>query len=112
MVAQVPATHPAHHDWSALRRWLTEMEDDRVLGPIEYGVQSVLAYDQPDAVVTLPPSEVAGLQGSLAELALGAAAVLPMWGGPDASERSSELLDPATVRATLVALLNATWDGG
>ncbi len=111
LVAQLPPDHAGHTDWPALRRWLADLDDDRILGLLEMGVGAVLTYDRPaDPETDLPPHAAAGLRGTLDELRRDGARVLEAWRIPNAAERAAELLDPASIRATLLALLDAIWD--
>lgn len=110
LLAQLPADHPGHRDWPALRDWFASLPDDRVLGMVESGIRCLLAFDGSRSPGP-PPAEVAGLRGTLDELRLDAVDALQDWPIPSAEERAEELLDPAGVRATLLDLLDALWDG-
>jgi DNA-binding transcriptional ArsR family regulator len=120
LAAQLPADHAGHADWPALRRWLSNLDDDRILGLLEFGVHAVITHDQPvdpddrdgpdDPDAGLPPRAVGGLRGTLDALRRNGVTVLEAWGVDNASERAAELLDAASMRGSLLALLDAIWD--
>ncbi|GAA2758935.1 hypothetical protein GCM10009872_42950 [Actinopolymorpha rutila] len=111
--AQLPPEHDGHTSWPALRRWLADLDDDRILGLVEFGAYACLTYDQPtgpDDPAWRSPRNVAGMRGTRVALRRDVMAVLESWPVPRAARRSSELLDPASVRDTLLELLDAIWD--
>jgi DNA-binding transcriptional ArsR family regulator len=107
-MAQLPLEHPGHREWTALREWYEAFSDERILGLVESGVRSVLALgdDEPEP---LPPSEVAGMRGTLGDLTRDGARVLEIWGVPEPATRVTELLDPELVRSSLLTLLDEIW---
>ena len=107
-LAQLPADHPGHREWPALRGWYEALDDDRILGLVQSGVRSVLALgnDEPEP---MPPHEVSGMVGTLGDLTREGAQVLEIWGVTDPAKRVAELLDPALVRSTLLGLLDEIW---
>ncbi|MFD2079157.1 ArsR/SmtB family transcription factor [Actinopolymorpha cephalotaxi] len=113
LLAQLPSEHKGHTSWPALRRWLAGLDDARVLGLVEFGAYACLAYDQPaDAGDTAQhsPRDAAEVRGTRAALRRDVTAVLESWPVPRAARRSAELLDPASVRDTLLELLDAIWE--
>lgn len=113
LLAQLPPEDAGHTSWPALRQWLADLDDARVLGLVEFGAYTCLTYDQavePDDPAHRSPRDVAGLRGSRAALRRDVTAVLESWPVPRAARRSSELLDPSFVRDTLLELLDAIWE--
>lgn len=106
LLAQLPPDHPGHRDWPALRSWLADLDDDGVRRMLAHGIASVLAYHQPPG--TTPTAEQVG--ASLEALRRHAEPVLVGWAVPDPADRAGELLDFASVRDTLLALLDALWE--
>src|SRR5690625_1697270 len=47
LVHQLPADHPGHAEWTALRRWISGWSDAFVNGLIDFGRDSVMTYGQP-----------------------------------------------------------------
>jgi DNA-binding transcriptional ArsR family regulator len=110
LLHQLPADHPGHRDWAALRTWLAGWSDEFVNGVIDFGCDSVMHYQQhrdpePSA------ADIQPLPGVTHAVRRDGPEVLRAWGIPDAEERAAELQDPRGFRATLVALLDAIWDG-
>ncbi len=111
LLAQLPPAHAGHTDWPPLRSWLADLDDDRILGLLEAGIRANLTYDQPmHSDADVPAQAVAGLRGTKAKLRRDGSRVLDSWRVADPVERATELLDPATVRAILLALLDGIWD--
>lgn len=106
LLARLPSDHPGHRDWPALRAWLAGLDDASVHQLLADGVAAVLAYQQPPGTTPTAP-EVGASAGAFRRHALSA---LIAWPVPDPEERVDELRDPAAVRATLLALLDAVWE--
>jgi DNA-binding transcriptional ArsR family regulator len=102
LLTRVPADHPGHANWPALRGWLGGLDADGVHDLLALGVADVLAYQQPPG--TTPTAEQVG-----AALRRHSVPVLEAWRVPDAEQRAGELLDGAGVLDTLLELLDAVW---
>src|SRR5882757_584811 len=94
LMHQLPADHPGHVDWSALRRWMAAWPDDFVLGLIDWGLDSNLHYEMPRRDPEPTAAEIAPLASPPKTMRRDAAAVLHSWNVPNAAERAGELLDP------------------
>ncbi|MGW0228618.1 ArsR/SmtB family transcription factor [Actinopolymorpha singaporensis] len=113
LLAQLPPEHEGHTSWPALREWLADLDDAHILGLVEFGAYACLTYDRPtahDDPAHRQPRDVAGMLGSRAVLRRDVTAVLESWPVPRAGRRSAELLDPSSVRDTLLELLDAIWE--
>jgi DNA-binding transcriptional ArsR family regulator len=96
LLTQLPAGHRGHTDWPALRRWLDQLDDDRILGLVEFGVRANLA--------------LARSNGPVATMRQDIVSVLKGWKVPAPAKSAAQLLDAEFVRETLLALLDAIWD--
>ncbi|MGI8868002.1 MAG: ArsR/SmtB family transcription factor [Mycobacteriales bacterium] len=110
LLHQLPADHPGHDDWPALRSWIAGWSDGFVHGVVDFGVDSVMHYEAPPRdpepttadIIELPgPSETARRDG---------AEVLRWWDVPDPEERAGELLDARGFKRSLLALLDEIWE--
>lgn len=111
MLAHIPAGHPGHQDWVALREWLAAVEDDEMTGLIEYGIQSNIAYDDPQATMPAAGGPLTR-QIPAAKMKRLTAMVLADWDVPDAQGAAADLVErPAAARDVLVELLDVIWDG-
>ncbi|MFL6074466.1 MAG: helix-turn-helix domain-containing protein [Mycobacteriales bacterium] len=113
LAATLPAGHPGHREWAALRAWLTDEADSEAM--LATGADENLAYgdqggypvsDQERALVAR--SETADTAG---RLALRVEAALWGWRLPDPGARARWLLTSDHLRQTLVTLLDFVWDG-
>jgi DNA-binding transcriptional ArsR family regulator len=113
LAAALPAGHPGHREWSALRAWLNDEADPRAM--LATGADENLAYgeragypvsDQERTLVAR--SETADTAG---RLALRVEAALWGWRLPDPGARARWLLTSDHLRQTLVTLLDFVWDG-
>jgi len=107
LIAAVPVGDDAHRDWRYLRRWISELDDRRIADLVAAGVQSNLDFE---AATSREPRRELDQSEPVGSLLHVAARVLEMWGVRNASDRAVELLDPAWVRTTLLALLDAIWE--
>jgi DNA-binding transcriptional ArsR family regulator len=111
LLHQLPADHPGHHDWHSLRTTIAGWSDAFVNAVIDHGIDSNLRWEHPD----LGPGPSAASLVPMAEptplVRERGAEVLHSWRVPDADERAPELLDPAGLKAALLELLDAIWDG-
>jgi hypothetical protein len=105
LLTQLPPEHPGHADWPALRGWLAGLDDGKVTALLAYGIAAVLGYRQPPG--TTPTAADVG--ASAETMRHHAIPVLARWRVPDPEQRVDELLDPATTRQALLALLDAVW---
>lgn len=106
LIASVPDGDDAHRDWPSLRRWISELNDPRIIDLVAAGVQSNLDFKAATSRESTRELDRGVAVGSLFE---GAARVLEMWGVVNASDRAVDLLKPAWVRTVLLALLDAIW---
>ena len=111
LLHHLPADHPGHTDWPALRRWMAAWSDNFVLGLIDWGVDSVMRYGQPAQGPEPTAAEMTPLSEPSTAMRRDAAEVLRAWSVPHAEQRAGELLDPRALRSTLLDLLDAIWDG-
>ena len=111
LVHHLPADHPGHTDWPELRRWLAAWPDNFVLGLIDWGIDSVMHYDQPPRDPAPTAAEITPLPEPSVAMRRDAAEVLRAWNVPDPKDRAGELLDPGGFRSALLRLLDAIWDG-
>jgi DNA-binding transcriptional ArsR family regulator len=111
LMHQLPADHPAHSDWSALRRWMAKWPDDFVRGLINWGLDANLHYQKPRRNPEPTAADIAPLAKPPKAMRRDATVVLRSWNVPNAAERAGELLDPRAFRSTLFDLLDAIWDG-
>jgi DNA-binding transcriptional ArsR family regulator len=105
LLQKLPAEHPSHTDWPALRRWLADLDDGAVTALLAYGIAAVLGYRKPPG--TTPTAADVG--ASAETMRHHAVPVLAAWRVPDPEQRVDELLDPATTRQALLALLDEVW---
>jgi len=105
ILGRLPADHPGHTDWPALRGWLAGLDDPELHRLLGRGVADVLGYRKPPGT-TPSAAEVAASPDALRRHAV---PVLAAWSVPNPDRRAAELLDAAAVRATLLALLDAVW---
>jgi hypothetical protein len=106
LLARVPPDHPGHAEWAPLRRWLADLDDPTVKALMAYGIADVLGYRKPPG--TTPTAREVGASDET--LHRHAVPVLAAWKVPEPQRRAGEVLDPASVRATLLALLDAVWE--
>lgn len=111
LLHQLPPEHPGHTDWPKLRRWLAAWTDDFVRGVIDWGIDSVMHYEQPPRDPEPTAARITPLSKPSRAMRRDAAQVLQWWNVPDPKERAAELLDPAAFRSALLDLLDAIWDG-
>lgn len=111
LLHHLPPTHPAHSDWTELRRWLASWPDEFVLGVIDFGVDSVMRYGQPTSDPEPSAADITPLGEPSEATRRDAAEVLRAWSVPHPEERAGELLDPRAFRSALLALLDVVWDG-
>ncbi len=106
LLEKLPAGHPGHTDWPALRRWLADLDDGAVNALLAYGIAAVLGYRKPPG--TTPTAEEVG--ASAETIRRHGVPVLAAWRVPDPEQRADELIDPAAIRDALLALLDAVWE--
>lgn len=113
LLPQLPAGHPAHRDWAALRSWLVAAD---VAELIDFGIQHNITYGErlgsplsDDDVRTLAAADRAG-GARRRELRL--RWLLEGWGVRNSAARAEEAADPAWFGTTLLALLDAIVDAG
>ncbi|HVX45506.1 MAG TPA: winged helix-turn-helix domain-containing protein [Mycobacteriales bacterium] len=111
LLHQLPPDHPGHTDWSKLRRWLAAWPDDFMLGVIDWGIDSVMHYQQGPRDPEPTAAKITPLAKPSRAMRRDAPHVLKAWAVPDPKERAPELLDPVAFRSTLLDLLDAIWDG-
>jgi DNA-binding transcriptional ArsR family regulator len=111
LVHQLPADHPGHTEWPELRQWIAGRTDAQINGLIDFGCDAVMNYAGPPRDPEPTGAEIAPQDEPTAAVRRDGPQVLRAWGVPRAAERASELLDPAGFRDTLLALLDAIWDG-
>lgn len=111
MLGQLPADHPSHIDWPALRDWLGALGDGEVAGLIEYGIHANLAWGDPTVVMPSPSAALVPRMETAERRRL-ATAILADWGVFDPEGGAAELVDqPSLTRSRLVELLKVIWDG-
>lgn len=120
----LPADHPAHHDWNALRATITEMSDDGIRALLAAGWVSGAQYylhemprtddldrflpENADELTDKSLHEDPDLLDCLHEFSFAS------WGMPEA-ERPAAIAfaqNPARVRAGILLLLDALWRHG
>jgi DNA-binding transcriptional ArsR family regulator len=110
LLAQLPADHPGHRDWAALRGSIAGWSDGFVHGLIDFGIDANLRYDHPDRPPGRRAAEVGPLAGPSDLVRRHGLEVLASWQLPDPARRAAELLDAADFRARLISLLDVIWD--
>lgn len=111
LLHQLPADHPGHRDWPALRGWLADWTDDFVNGVIDFGVDAVMRYGKPAREPFRTAARIDPQVEPTDAVRRDGAEVMRAWAVPDPEERATELLDPRGFRSTMIELLDAVWDG-
>ena len=110
LMRRLPADHPGHRDWPALRSWIAGWSEGFIHALIDHGVDSVMHYDEPPRDPEPSVADIGELDGPSATTGRDGAQVLRWWNVPDAEERAAELLDPGGFRQNLLALLDGIWE--
>ncbi|MBO0812264.1 MAG: helix-turn-helix transcriptional regulator [Microlunatus sp.] len=111
LLHQLPAGHPGHRDWPALRGFIAGWSDAFVNAVIDHGIDANLRWEHVDLDPGPSAAALVDRDQPTALVRERGAGVLLSWRVPGAEERAAELLDPAGLRATLLELLDAIWDG-
>jgi DNA-binding transcriptional ArsR family regulator len=110
LLHQLPAGHPGHLDWVALRNWMADWSDEFVNGVIDFGCDSVMSYGKPPRHPARTAARIESFEEPTEAVRRDGPDVLRGWAVPRADERASEILDPSGFRRTLINLLDAIWD--
>lgn len=113
LATALPADHPGHRDWPALRAWLADEADPRAM--LATGADENLSYGGEGGHPAFeaahgPPARTENVD-TAGRLALRVEAALSGWQLPDPGKRARWLLSSDHLRETLLKLLDVVWDG-